>query len=100
MARKQPVSEVEATPEGVAPVEDAAPKAPSKKQLETPFQKVTRRLARAKRAYEALLEADDPDSPESKAKAKAKAHLDGCVARYAKVANPEPELEVAEPELA
>jgi hypothetical protein len=104
MSRKRPVSEesVEQA-EGVAPVESSAEgvapvaKAPSKKQLETPFQKVSRRLARAKRAYEALPEADDPDSPEYKDKAKAKAHLDGCVARYAKVANPEPELEVAEP---
>lgn len=101
MARRTPVSEPQTdTPEGVAPEASAAPdkpKAPSKKQLETPFQKVTRRLARAKRAYDKLPEADDPESPEYKDKAKAKAHLDGCVARYAKVANPQPETEVAEP---
>lgn len=106
MPRKLPVNtETPAeVPEGVAPVEPTGEtkvkkQYVNKKKLETPFQKVTRRLARAKRAYEKLLEAGEPlpDTPEYSALAKAKSHLDGCAERYAKVANPEPEQEVAEP---
>lgn len=105
MPRKQPVDVApDAQPEGVAPsAEGEKPAKPkkayvNKKKLETPFQKVTRRLERAKRAYEKLPDSDDPQSPEGIAKTKAKKHLDGCVERYAKVANPQPELEVAEPQ--
>jgi len=104
MPRKQPVNtETPAeVPEGVAPETGEAKvkkQYVNKKKLETPFQKVTRRLARAKRAYEKLLEAGEPapDTPEYTALAKAKSHLDGCAERYAKVANPEPEQTVAEP---
>jgi hypothetical protein len=104
MARRQPVTEQpEVQPEGSAPPESevqaepkpAKVKAPAK--IETAFEKVTRRLARAKKAYEKLPESDDPDSSEYKAKAKAKAHLNGCVERYGKIANPQPEAEVADP---
>lgn len=96
--RKEPVDvKPDAQAEGVAP--DAVvdkPKKANPKKNETPFQKVTRRLARAKRAYEKLPDGE-PESPEAIAKAKAQKHLDGCVERYAKVANPQPETQVAEP---
>ncbi len=103
MPRTKPVDEQpNAVPEGSAP--DAAEKPAkakrpyvNKKKDETPFQKVTRRLARAKRLYEKLPESDDAESPEAQAKAKAKRHLDGAVERYAKVANPQPAEQVAEP---
>ena len=103
MPRKQPIDVApDVQPEGVAPEAQAEAKPKkayvNKKKLETPFQKVTRRLARAKRAYEKLPDSDDPQSPEGIAKLKAQKHLDGCVERYAKVANPEPQ--VAEPEAA
>ena len=99
MPRKIPVDQAESQPEGAAPAAAEKPKKAyvNKKKDETPFQKVTRRLARAKRAYESAPDSDDPESPEAIAKAKAKRHLDGCVERYAKVANPQPELQVAEP---
>lgn len=102
MPRKIPADAPNAEqPEGGAPVAEgeAKPKKKyeNKKKLETPFQKVTRRLARAKRLYEKLPESDDPESPEAIAKKKAKNHLDGCVERYAKVANPAPEQQVADP---
>jgi len=108
MSRKKPVSEeVNPIPEGSAPevsadsdeALEAAPEKPKRpRKVETDFQKVTRRLARAKRYYEKLEDSDDPESEAYKLKAKAKNHLDGCVQRYAKVANPPlPETEVEAP---
>lgn len=103
MPRVKPVDEQpNAVPEGVAPdAPEATAEKPKKKYVnkkkdETPFQKVTRRLARAKRAYEKLPDGE-PDSPEAAAKLKAQKHLEGCAERYAKVANPQPEVQVAEP---
>lgn len=109
MARKTPASVAPSDPTeetlapGETPVKVAKPKKVyvNKKKLETPFQKVTRRLARAQRFYDKALTAsegfDDPQSVEQKELAKAKSHLDACASRYAAVASPPVEqTEVAE----
>ena len=106
--RKRPVDEApNVQPEGIAPdvpmpEAEAKPKKKyvNKKKDETPLQKVTRRLARAKRAYEKLPDGDGPESPETIAKRKALAHLNGCAERFAKVADPSTSTEVAEPQAA
>lgn len=109
MARKQPASVAPSDPTqetlapGETPVEKPAKAKKvyvNKKKLETPFQKVTRRLARAQRFYDAALKAsegfDDPQSVEQKELAKAKQHLDSCASRYAAVASPPVETEQVE----
>lgn len=111
MARKHPASVAPSDPTeetlapGETPVEKPAKAKKvyvNKKKDETPFQKVTRRLARAQRFYDKALAAaegfDDPQSVEQKELAKAKSHLDACASRYAAVASPAPEqTQVEEP---